>query len=519
MKQISIVQRIIQSLCVKHPDEVINGIIHKSTLDESQRTKLIRFLLLNAADEQQELIVKWLTMVPQLNVDQQLRLLKHLLRKYAGEQQLETVVNWLITTAKLTDQQQIRLQKRLLSGEVNPRQTNDILQWLTTNAQLTGTQKQTLYTSVFQQPIPSMAFNGMLDSMQAENHMVADQREKMLQIILQKPVNTTQREMMLESLVKCENDKQLAQYDERFRCVMDTISTFERLSPWLNVDRMPLEQMRAIAIAKAATGLEQTKDILMDLICEDNICYLNNAEIEFLSRRSLWTMIMELLLNEDYYAELDSDKPCVVDCGVNIGLAIYYFKERYPNSRIIGFEPVAQIYETACRNVDRNHWQDVTLHQCALNDRNGTASMHVVGSNDIACTLTGRMNEIQLRDEGEIKLADVPCRMLGDFIEDKVDYLKMDIEGVELKVLRSLGDSLSKVENLFVEYHCGPGVEDNELSQILLLLDQNGFVYNVSASVSYAKGIETRPMRYVGRRFSSLIWGRKKQESDNIEQK
>ena len=60
--------------------------------------------------------------------------------------------------------------------------------------------------------------------------------------------------------------------------------------------------------------------------------------------------------------------------------------------------------------------------------------------------------------------------------ENKIDMLKMDIEGAEYEVLLDCRDSLSNVENIFIEYHSFANSNQN-LSEILSILEKNNFRY------------------------------------------
>ena len=55
-----------------------------------------------------------------------------------------------------------------------------------------------------------------------------------------------------------------------------------------------------------------------------------------------------------------------------------------------------------------------------------------------------------------------------------VDFLKIDIEGAETRVLRRIAPQLSKVSNLFVEYHGQWGMEQT-LDVVLHIMKEAGF--------------------------------------------
>jgi len=60
--------------------------------------------------------------------------------------------------------------------------------------------------------------------------------------------------------------------------------------------------------------------------------------------------------------------------------------------------------------------------------------------------------------------------------EERLDLLKLDIEGAELDVLKDCSDVLCKVENVFVEYHAYHR-GNRKLGDLLSILEKSGFNY------------------------------------------
>jgi len=68
----------------------------------------------------------------------------------------------------------------------------------------------------------------------------------------------------------------------------------------------------------------------------------------------------------------------------------------------------------------------------------------------------------------------VPCVRLRSFLSQKCDFLKMDIKGSEIAVLRDSADALKNVAQIFVEYHSFVGKEQS-LGETISLLEKAGF--------------------------------------------
>jgi len=69
---------------------------------------------------------------------------------------------------------------------------------------------------------------------------------------------------------------------------------------------------------------------------------------------------------------------------------------------------------------------------------------------------------------------------LSNYLREQVDFLKLNIEGEELPVLRECADAgvLSNVRQMVVEYH-GWANGEQRLGDLLNLLDREGFRYLV----------------------------------------
>ena len=74
---------------------------------------------------------------------------------------------------------------------------------------------------------------------------------------------------------------------------------------------------------------------------------------------------------------------------------------------------------------------------------------------------------------------EVRCVRLFDYLDDPVDYMKMNIEGAEHDVLADSEPKLRQIREMNIEYHRLPGVPCT-LHAILDLLHRNGFTYVVS---------------------------------------
>ena len=299
---------------------------------------------------------------------------------------------------------------------------------------------------------------------------------------------------------------------EIFRITTAYLDAYKRLLPWVDLEKTNYVAKQAEGLKRVVHEQADIGVVLMDMICEGNLCYFADAVMEFIDRKQMWTMIKEILFEEDYFIQFDNDSPVILDCGVNIGLAIYYAKHRYPDARITGFEPWNVAYECASRNVQRNGWQNVTLHHAALAAAAGESELTIIDENNLANTLTNRMDSVIETQSLHTQTEKVQLLPLSSFLSIRVDFLKMDIEGMEGQVLGECGERLRNVRWIFVEHHYAPDLTNNDLVPIIELLHTCGFLTEISHSQSFAKAAARRPFSHVGKNVSLLIWGKNSAE-------
>jgi hypothetical protein len=73
---------------------------------------------------------------------------------------------------------------------------------------------------------------------------------------------------------------------------------------------------------------------------------------------------------------------------------------------------------------------------------------------------------------------EVKAVRLKDFLIRKIDFLKIDIEGAEYKVLSDVADKLHFVKNMFLEYH-GMFSQNGELSELINIVTASGFNFYI----------------------------------------
>jgi len=176
-------------------------------------------------------------------------------------------------------------------------------------------------------------------------------------------------------------------------------------------------------------------------------------KVEYTDRRALDGLIADIFIKRVYDIQLAAAKPFIVDCGSNIGLSILFFKQAYKTAEIIGFEPDRCTFEKLRANVSFNRLQNIRLYNAAVSDTDGRAILYSDYNNRTAVgmSLTNRLEGKGLVPIG----SEVESVALSRFVDRTVDLLKLDVEGVELKIIRELHDrdKLKFIQNVVIEFH------------------------------------------------------------------
>jgi FkbM family methyltransferase len=178
----------------------------------------------------------------------------------------------------------------------------------------------------------------------------------------------------------------------------------------------------------------------------------------------------EIFGDEIYKFNSNTDEPYILDCGANIGLSIYYFKKLYPKAKIVAFEPDNKIFEMLEKNISLlSNNQNIELKKEAVWTEDTYLDFFSEGSLAGSCTVDfAHKNNTYKTKAADLKI----------FLNRKVDFLKMDIEGAENEVIFDIKNHLGNVENLFLEFHGLSGQPQN-LDKILTLLSEKGFQYYI----------------------------------------
>ena len=157
-------------------------------------------------------------------------------------------------------------------------------------------------------------------------------------------------------------------------------------------------------------------------------------------------------------------------------MSILFFKKLYPRSRIIAFEPDKTVFVVLKKNIENRHFENVTLINKGVWNTEGIVSFLAEGADG------GSILQEHDTRSGSQATVDIETTSLRPFLNQPVDFLKIDIEGAEAAVIEDCGALLQNVRNMFIEYH-SIVKEPQRLDRILAGLRSNGFRYFVESAI------------------------------------
>lgn len=155
----------------------------------------------------------------------------------------------------------------------------------------------------------------------------------------------------------------------------------------------------------------------------------------------------QIFFREDYNINIDFTPKRIVDVGANVGYSAVYFANKFPNAKIVAVEPHPVNFQLLIENTIP--YKTIEVINAALWHKNQPLEIIDQGRGEWGFLIS----EVE-SDKGEYIRAVTVTDIMNDSQFEKIDILKIDIEGTEKEVFSENYEYwLPKTRLLIVELH------------------------------------------------------------------
>jgi FkbM family methyltransferase len=157
---------------------------------------------------------------------------------------------------------------------------------------------------------------------------------------------------------------------------------------------------------------------------------------------------------------LSSNCPLFVDIGANVGVWTLALAAAHPNAHVYCLEPAPDTFNVLRNNIALNRLRNISAAQLAVSDSGGVLTFQVSEQDSIFNRLAPTKETAQDLHRSRFTkshIIEVKCIRLDDFCReqsiDRIGFLKIDVEGAELGVLKGAEYLLRKraVDLIWIE--------------------------------------------------------------------
>ena len=172
------------------------------------------------------------------------------------------------------------------------------------------------------------------------------------------------------------------------------------------------------------------------------------------------------------------DDPVIFDIGANIGTYTTWVAKFFKNGKVYAFEPQREVFQMLCANMAINNIFNVHAHQIGLSDEENYVEVNTVDYEKVGSFAAFSLNHDPDRYKSTDKKELFKVTTVDKFVEEhqvqKVDFIKIDAEGLDLEVLCGAYNTINKFKpDLYVEYlNLGPSGDEDTSDQGYEKLDK-----------------------------------------------
>ena len=161
-----------------------------------------------------------------------------------------------------------------------------------------------------------------------------------------------------------------------------------------------------------------------------------------------------------YFLGLLRSGMVVIDIGANVGYYTLLAADKVgPAGRVFAFEPEPSRYALLEKNVQANHFANITLSPKAVSNKTGTTQLYLSPAHDKTDARVFDTYDSHCGSKG-LASAMVETTRLDDVFKEhnqRVDVIKMDIQGAEAAALEGMTETIRRQNELTLITEFWPG--------------------------------------------------------------
>lgn len=192
-----------------------------------------------------------------------------------------------------------------------------------------------------------------------------------------------------------------------------------------------------------------------------------NIKYNINKHSALDVIILNIGILDEYILKnsfLQNEKPVIIDVGANVGYISLPLSKIYPNSKIYSYEADSRVFQRLVKNLELN--SDITNvfpYELALQDKNISSInfyQRDLLDGDFKINLgLSTLSDISL---GKVKKNSVSASTIDNEVKKlnikHVDFIKIDVEGNEIKVLEGAIETLNAF-NPIIQYEFSRAID------------------------------------------------------------
>lgn len=191
--------------------------------------------------------------------------------------------------------------------------------------------------------------------------------------------------------------------------------------------------------------------------------YINPKEQDPMMRQTLQTYALSSTWEKEttkLFEKIVKEGDVIVDMGANVGyFTLLSAKLVGEKGKVFSFEPNPKNFEYLTKNIELNGYRNIITEQKAVSDRNGKTELficpydsghHTINKADgIEAYRQGRKGKTYSIETETVRLDDYVRNRI-----EKIDVIKIDIEGAEALAFSGMKETLNKNKNIkiFLEF-------------------------------------------------------------------